>query len=63
MRDEEDTDDEMLRYCPVSNSLQFNCGVHLAQSRWSLAALEDKMIKCKYTQVSLAIVKVVINFL
>lgn len=45
MRDEEDRDDEMLRYCLVSNSLQFNCGVHLAQSRWSLGALEDKMIK------------------
>lgn len=47
----------------VSNSLQFNCGVHLAQSRGSLCALEDTMIQCKYTQVSSAIVKEVINFL
>lgn len=47
----------------VSNSLQFHCGVHLAQSTGSLCASEDKMIQCKYTQVSSAIVKEVINFL
>lgn len=47
----------------VSNSLQFHCGVHLAQSTGSLCASEDKMIQRKYTQVSSTIVKEVINFL
>lgn len=64
MRDQEDRDDETLRYWTVSNSVQFNCGVeHLLQSRWSLGALEDKMIKCKYTQLCSVIVRIAINFL
>lgn len=46
-----------------SNSLQFNCGVHLAQSTGSLCASEDKMIQRKHTQVSSAMAKEVINFL